>query len=117
MENMLNKFDKALRMDGVWPRGMEIHALYSYRYNENPLSVIRKWLKRHNIPLRVDYMENEEKVSKQDVLDWVQSKKVPMLVLFCQKVEGHAKFVKLYFVTKDRECLDAEYWAPTPNRR
>jgi hypothetical protein len=96
---MVGKLWNMLRMDGLTFKMLSQECLSSLRRNDNPIPMFKKWLTRNRISIPIYYVERQFKMDRDDVLNFVCGKPVPLILIMSVKKKGYHEDMDIRMVT------------------
>lgn len=107
-DNMIQKLSKALSQDGLTFKKLARYCEVEYRMNFNPLPAIRKYISHYRVDIPIHYIETGHRMDRDDVLNKVCGRAVPLIVIIAQKKEGYCVHVDMRIVTLDAHKVDPD---------
>lgn len=105
---MIQKLRKALIQDGLTFKKLARYCRVEYRMNFNPLPAIRKYISHYGVDIPIHYIETGYRMHRDDVLDKVCGRAVPLIVIIAEKREGYCLHVDMRMVTLDACKVDPD---------
>lgn len=113
VNGVLNDFKALLYTDELFFEEVEEYCRLMYHIGENPLPILRNWLKRNKVLLPIHYIESDKTMHTDDILNKVCGRAIPLLIVEAVKVNGLAENVNIYFITG--EILNRKYFNKKEN--
>jgi len=97
-----------LEIDGLSFNSLNKYCRIAYRMNTNPLPPLRRYLNRNNINIPVHYIENNGFQHREDILNRVCGREVPLITASTIKREGYCWKVDLRLITVGEHIVDTD---------
>ena len=96
----LVQFKELLDRDGLLLTEIEDFCTTMYRIDDNPLPIMRKWLKRNNMDVPIHYIESDITAKhSDDIMLRVCGRAIPLIIVEAVKIEGLVAEVNIYFIS------------------
>ncbi len=105
---MINKLRNALIQDGLTFKKLAQYCEIEYRMNFNPLPAIRKYITHWGVDIPIHYIEKPYEIHRDDVLNIVCGRAVPLIVVIAYKREGYCHGVDMRIITTDPCKVDPD---------
>ena len=99
---------QVLANDGLTFNKIAKYCEIDYRMNFNPLPNIRKYLAVNGFDIPLHYIETGYKLHREDILNRVCGRAVPLILVIATKKEGYCVRVDMCVLTLDACKVDPD---------